>query len=539
VAAAVTSFIIVRKDSYQDSVLLMRISQELKRLDGIADAVVAMATPNNRDLLRQNGFVGPALDAAGANDLLIAVKGDSADAAAIEAAVDRLLRPDPSAPEEEARPTTLLAAVRANPDANMVLISVPGEYAAAEARRALLLDKHVMLFSSNVSTEDEVALKKEAVSRGLLCMGPDCGTAIINGKPLAFANVVRRGVIGVVGAAGTGIQEVTSLIHRLGGGISQAIGVGGRDLTDAVGGAMTLLGIEALAGDPGTQVIVVISKPPSPLVSRKIVEALAASSKPCVVHFVGAQVAGEDADPSVEQAVFFADSLAGAAKAAFRLATHGNLRQKSDAHSVNAPLDPSLQLAAGTRLCALFCGGTLGHEALAILTRAGLDVRSNLHKTGPLRITGAEPGAGHVLLDLGDEIFTQGRPHPMIEPALRNDRLAVEIAAAPAGLLLFDVVLGYGSHADPAGLLVLGIEQARAAARGVGHARPASRAHGTPLVAIASVTGTPDDPQDYRAQVRRLEDAGVIVAPDNRTAAEWTAALLQKAGRKGDPDALR
>ncbi len=210
----------------------------------------------------------------------------------------------------------------------MVLISVPGEYAAAEARRALLLDKHVMLFSSNVSIEDEVALKKEAVSRGLLCMGPDCGTAIINGKPLAFANVVRRGVIGVVGAAGTGIQEVTSLIHRLGGGISQAIGVGGRDLTDAVGGAMTLLGIEALAGDPGTQVIVVISKPPSPLVSRKIVEALAASSKPCVVHFVGARlgadaeapIAGSQRTPAANRSVFFAGSLAGAAEAAFRLA---------------------------------------------------------------------------------------------------------------------------------------------------------------------------------------------------------------------------
>ncbi len=547
-----TSFVIVRKDSYHDSVLLMRISRDLKTLDRIEDAVVAMGTPHNRDLLRRSGFDDPSLAAAGPNDLVIAVKGNRVDAAAVEAAIEKSLRSDESTADDETRPTTLSAAVRAHPDTNLVLISVPGEYAAEEARRALALDRHVMIFSSNVSIEEEVALKEDAVSRGLLCMGPDCGTAIVNGKPLAFANVVRRGSIGVVGAAGTGIQEVASCIHRLGGGVSQAIGVGGRDLSDTVGGMMTLLAIDALAADPGTDVIVVVSKPPSPVVSERVVDALARSSKRSVVHFVGASIRSGTAgaptqdeaaapmrfSPGAARPVLFADSLADAAEiaceqAGLRLPSGGGLpgaplsgdrpdtgAPSGTAQSASAIPELPPRLAAGAKLCALFCGGTLGHEALAILTRAGIEVRSNLHKAGPLRISGIEPAAGHVLLDLGDEIFTQGRPHPMIEPVLRNERLAIEIADPRAGLLLFDVVLGYGSHPDPAGILVRGVEQARQAAREQNRS----------ILAIASVTGTEDDPQDYRAQVRRLEEAGIVVAPDNRAAAQLAASLLKQLG---------
>jgi len=506
------ALVTIRRDSYYDSVLLMRLSQALKRRAGVADAEVVMGTPNNRELLVAAGFGGDELAAAGPNDLVIAVKGESITAAVVEAELHALLEAGRTTTGEETRPATLAAALRERPELNLVLISVPGEHAAREARHALAAGKHVMIFSDNVSLEDEVALKRDAVTRGLLMMGPDCGTAIINGKPLAFANAVRRGPIGVVGAAGTGIQEVTSCVHRLGGGVSQAIGTGGRDLSDAVGGIMTLFGIEALAADPETKVIVVISKPPSPSVAEKVVTALAAGGKPSVVHFVGAKPqSGHES-----RGIVFADSLAGAARDAFRLA--GGARKRTPAVSEALVTDLAGRLGRRAKLRGLFCGGTTGHEALALLARAGIRVRSNLQKQASLWIDGTVPVSGHVLLDLGDDVFTRGRPHPMIEPVLRNERLELEMADATVGVLLFDVVLGYGAHPDPAGVLRDGLERARALA---------SR-RSRKLVAIASVTGTQDDPQDSAEQTRKLAAAGVVVMPDNAQAAQLAAAVLAR-----------
>jgi FdrA protein len=510
----VAAFVLVRKDSYQDSVLLMRISEALKRLAGVEDAVVAMGTPHNRELLAAGGYRGPELASAGPNDLVIAVKGEAGAAKTVEAALDGLLRAEARGTAEEVRPATVAAAVKTHPEANLVLISLPGEHAAREARRALALGMHVMIFSDNVAIEDEVALKREALARGLLLMGPDCGTAIINGKPLGFANAVRRGVIGVVGAAGTGIQEVTSCVHRLGGGVSQAIGTGGRDLSAAVGGAMTRFAIEALAADPETQVIVVVSKPPAPEVAKEVLAILGRTGKPCVVHFVGEPAREADAARGIE----FTDSLAGAAEIACRLAGVPESERVSPTLDKMVVAGLAGRLQPGVKLRGLFCGGTTGQEALTLLMRAGLGVRSNLHTQGPLHVDGTGPVTGHALFDLGDDVFTRGRPHPMIEPVLRNERLMLEAEDTEVAVLLFDVVLGYGAHPDPAGVLVAGVEAARAAAG------PRE------IVAIASVTGTPDDPQDSRAQERTLAAAGIVVAPDNRQAASLAAALLRMVG---------
>lgn len=513
--------VVVRKDSYHDSILLMRTSRMLKEIEGVEDAVVVMGTPHNRELLKSIGYGGPELDGAGPNDLVLGARGEGVSRRTIEDALDAIQRRETPTSAETARPTNLREAVHAHPEANLVLISVPGEHAAREARRALALGRHVMVFSDNVTIEDEVALKRTACDKGLLMMGPDCGTAMLNGLPLGFANAVRPGVIGIVGASGTGIQEVASCIHRLGGGISQAIGTGGRDLSEAVGGAMTLLGLAALAEDPATRVIVVVSKPPSPEVADRVILALEGASKPGVVHFVGA----EPAERRRMGSVVFADSLAGAAETACRLAGTPLSAEAAVEAAIEAATNRladrlAAQLPRGARLRGIFCGGTTGHEALVLLSRAGLEIRSNLHKKGDLRITGSHPLPGHVLLDLGDDLFTMGRPHPMIEPILRNDRLALEVADPETGLLLFDVILGYGSHADPAGIL----------ARGVAEAREFCRRSGRPLVAIASITGTQDDPQDYAASVGRLEAEGITVMPDNRRAAELAAAVLRRVG---------
>lgn len=511
----------IHRDSYHDSVLLMRLTQELKVNDAVRDAVVVMGTPHNLDLLRQNGFSGPELESAGANDLVIAVRG-KVTPELVETVLEELLRGDRSGTTFEMRPGSLAEAVRDHPEANLVLISVPGERAAREARQALAAHRHVMLFSDNVSIAEEIELKNEARRQGLLMMGPDCGTAIINGHPLAFANAVRRGPIGVVGASGTGIQEITSCIHRLGSGVSQAIGTGGRDLSDAVGGTMTLFGIEALAADPATEVIVVVSKPPSQNSALKIVAALASTPKPCIVHFVGA-----DPRPAEERhQIVFADTLAGTAELACRLAEGQG--QAPGTRTALHPTDPepdqrSVQpladrLPPETTLRGLFCGGTTAHEALTLLTRAGLTVSSNLKAPSPASQDAAGSGGGSLLLDLGADEFTQGRPHPMIEPGLRNERLAVEITQPRVGLLLFDLILGFGSHADPAGVLAEGAKAARAAAR----------RDGREIVAIASITGTDDDPQDLRLQRRKLEEAGIVVTKDNRSAAQLAAAVMRR-----------
>jgi len=505
--------VIVARDSYHDSVLLMRLSRAIGELPGVDDAAVVMGTPANRDLLAASGYADPALAGVGPNDLVIAARGPALERAAIQAELGRLLAPASGGEASEIRPTSLRAALRSHPEANFVLVSVPGEYAAAEARHALAAGRHVMLFSDNVPLEAEIALKRQAAAAGLLLMGPDCGTAIINGLPLGFANAVRRGSIGLVGAAGTGTQEVTSLVHRGGGGISQAIGTGGRDLSEAVGGATMLAGIAALADDPATAVIIVISKPPARAVADKVVAAIRQAGKPAVIHFVGAPPGPPDEDGRI----VYADSLADAARQACRLAgiavpEEPTAPDSARVDALAAPLRPDATLRG------LFCGGTTGQEALFVLERAGHAVRSNLHKTGPLRIEGLETVGGHVLLDLGDDVFTRGRPHPMLEPALRSERLAAEMADPTVGLLLFDCVIGYGSHPDPAGILARDIERARAQAR----------ARGREILAIASVTGTPLDPQDSRAQASRLEAAGILVEPSNYAAARLAAAVLSR-----------
>ena len=364
-----------------------------------------------------------------------------------------------------------------------------------------------MLFSDNVSVEDEIALKDEAVGAGLLMMGPDCGTAILSGIPLGFANAVRRGSIGIVGASGTGIQEISCLVHRFGGGISHAIGTGGRDLSEAIGGRMTRLGIAALANDPKTDVLVVVSKTPAPGVGKAVLDALRAAEVPAVVHFVG-QTAREK-----EGSLVFADSLAATAALA------------CDAAGIPVPSDgqttPHGEVAAAEgRLLGLFCGGTLCQEAWTLLTRAGLRVGANVAPNAAARAA-AEGGTGHILLDLGEDRFTVGRPHPMIEPSLRDERVAAAGKDRSIAVVLTDLVLGYGAHPDP------GASLAAAAAEAIATARKDGRR----LAVVTSITGTDRDPQDYGRQKAALENAGVRIAASNAQAADLARRLLKEGGR--------
>jgi len=493
----------VRQACYLDSVALMRYSKTLMEVDGVVEAAMMMGTPANREIMTNAGLLGPDARSASGGDLIIGVRAENAKAAqsALDEAKRLVEQPSGNRGSQMAwRPRSIRAAVASKPDANLALISVSGEFAVAEARKAIRRGLHVMIFSDNVAVADEVALKTEAREAGLLLMGPDCGTAIINGVPLAFANKVPRGNIGLIGASGTRMQEISCLIAQGGGGISQAIGVGGRDLSEAVGGITTLMALDALDADPETAHIVLVSKPPSAKVAARVLARIGASAKTFTICFIGA---GDFEHP---ENAYPAATLKGAAE-------HALARTGTDVE-IGAGFDTSggSSKRREGRVVGLFAGGTLAAEAQVVFRAAGEAVASNAPIPGVAALGAAN--AGHSMIDLGADEYTRGRPHPMIDPSVRDRALQDALADENVAVVLLDLVLGFGAHGDPAGHLAQQLE-----------GRPA----GGPVI-VASVTGTEDDPQPRAAQVATLERAGVLVAPSNAQAAELALALCTGSG---------
>lgn len=486
----------VRAGAYYDSVVLMQLQRGLLELSGVIDAGVVMATQANRDLLAANNLL-PESIIANPDDLLIVVKAEAEDLAADAIGkVDELLaRRKSSAVSQDFRPRSLSSAVKQLPGANWVLISVPGRYAAGVAREALDLGKHVFLYSDNVSLEDEITLKKIAREKGLLVMGPDCGTAIINDIGLGFANRVRRGGIGIVGASGTGTQAVTTQIHNLGGGISHAMGTGGRDIKSGVGAITAHQALNLLARDDETKVIVLVSKPPSPDIATQLISAAQATGKPVIVYFIGypppARRIGN---------LHFAISLSEAAELAVRELENSRLETKEQRPETSNPESPVSSLYVR----GLFSGGTLAYETLLGLQASLSPIYSNAPITNNQNLTDPLYSEAHAIIDLGDEFFMMGRLHPMIDNDLRIRRMKQEAADPEVGMILLDVVLGEGSHADPAGELAPVIKEIIQERAGK-------------LEIVAIVIGTDDDPQNLQSQVDQLKDAGVTVF---RTATE-------------------
>jgi succinyl-CoA synthetase alpha subunit len=505
----------VEANLYRDSVTLMQLSANLAALPGIEQAYAVMGTPNNLGLLRDAGVVVEQISGK-PNDLVIVVEGASEQAVS-----DALAQADAELYKEEETSEEATQKVAARsigmglqelPEANLALISTPGEYAAAEAIKALNVGLHVMMFSDNVSLEDEIQIKHMAHERGLLVMGPDCGTAIVNGIPLGFANAVRRGKIGVIGASGTGLQQVTSLVDLWGRGVSQAIGTGSRDLHERVGGVSMLDALDALAADPDTEVIVLVSKPPALEVARRVLERARQVDKPVVVDFIGARPNGMDSG-----ALKMVSTLDEAAAAAVTLAG-GTVPREGEADARPAQL---IRFAAGQRyLRGLFSGGTFSYESTLILHAALGAVYSNTPVEPEHKLENAWASRGHTTVDLGDDEFTRGRPHPMIDYRLRIERLLNQAHDPEVALILLDVVLGYGSHPDPASELVPAIEQARKVASAAGRS----------LVFVASVCGTERDPQQVSRQAAALRQAGVLLGRSNAEAARLATRVLCEAG---------
>jgi FdrA protein len=480
-------FNLVRRGTYHDSVTLLRLGGALERVPGVTRAAAMMGTPANRALLADAGLLAESGEHAGPTDLVIAVVAETASVAELawQEAAHALTRTHAGGAASRGRPRSLDAALRAMPDATLALVSVPGLYAAAEATRALLAGLDVMLFSDNVPLGDEVRLKRLARERGRFMMGPDCGTAILGGVPLGFANAVPRGRIGLAAASGTGLQAVSCHIAAAGEGVSHAIGLGGRDLSDDVGGLMLEPALAALAADPETTVICVIGKPPGLVTGEKLRGWIAALGKPCVTHFTGD--AGHSTTATLEDA-------AAAAVAVARGESPRPAPLAADAARVAASAATVVR-PGGRFVRGVFAGGTLAQEAAALLgTRVG-------------------GGDGHRVVDLGDDAYTVARPHPMIDGTLRQQWIGREARDPATAVILFDVVLGYGAHPDPAGELLPAIATARA----------------QQVALVASVCGTAGDPQGLARQTTALGAAGVLVMPSNARAARLAGLIATRA----------
>ncbi|MGW5641778.1 acyl-CoA synthetase FdrA [Saccharopolyspora sp. NPDC003752] len=505
---------LIKENTYFDSVSLMSISTKANKIDGVEQAFVAMATEMNKGVLKNLDLLTPEPAAAGNGDLMIVAvtAGGVATDDVIAQIEDLLIRKAPVGGEAAITYRTIASAAAGEPGSNLAILAVNGAYAAREARKALENDLHVMMFSDNVSVEDEIELKTLAHQKGLLMMGPDCGTAIINNVGLCFANAVRPGTIGIVAASGTGSQEVSVRIHALGGGISQLIGTGGRDLSAEVGGIMMIDGIRALAQDPRTEAIVLVSKPPAPEVEKKVLAEIATAGKPVVVYFIGGS----------EQAVtaaggHFASSSQDAALQAVRLSAIPD--------AVVPELDTARvaevrgELGADQRFVrGLFCGGTLCDESMYALLDDGEKVFSNIQKNADFVLRAADASTGHTFLDFGDDEFTNGRPHPMIDPSLRLERLVREAADPTVAVIVMDFVLGFGAHEDPVGVTLPAIAEAKRIAADAGR-------H---LEIVGYVLGTDIDTPSLAAQVAALEAAGVTVTRSSTETGQFARAIIRK-----------
>ena len=513
----------IKKGEYFDSVTLMIVAQKINEFEGIKDAAVVMNTAENRSILESSGLLISEFDDAKASDLLICVNAENDDIA--EKAmlqVDEILENvrHEISDTEDFLPKSLETALRTLPDANLVLISVAGKYAAQEAKKALKQGLHVMIFSDNVSLEDEITLKKYACEKNLFVMGPDCGTAIINGIPLAFANVVNRGNIGMVAASGTGLQEISSIISNNGAGISQAVGTGGRDVKKEVGGIMFLAALDALIHDKNTEIIVLVSKPPAKEVLGKILKKVENIHKPVIAIFLGADEKLFEGSKAIP-----AKTLEEAALISVKLAQKKEMdsfkeifeKRKKRIQEI-AQKEVETKTSKQKYLRGLFCGGTLCEEAQLILHDLIGDVYSNITSKKEFLLNDPWRSTKNTLIDMDADEFTVGRPHPMIDYSLRNRRILKEAEYPEVAVILLDVVLGFGSNMNPAEELVPVIRQAEKIALKAGRQ----------LTFVCSITGTELDPQNKKEVEKKLKSAGVFIMESNAAASEFAGLIIKK-----------
>ena len=502
---------LLKKNLYFDSVSLMKISGQVSALPGVKEAIVGMGTELNKELLQNLGLLDAEMENAEASDLLIGIQAETDEAIekALSEVENSFARKNKTANSDGARRFQTIQQVADLDEAyNLAAVSVPGLYAARECKTALMNNMHVFLFSDNVTVEEEIELKNLALDKGLLMMGPDCGTAIINGVPLGFANRVREGDIGIVAASGTGLQHVITLIANMEGGITQAIGTGGRDLSEKVGGKTMLAALDALKDDPKTRVIVILSKPPAASVASKVLDKAKNLGKPVVLCLFGQDKIENLGNIhqcfDIEETAARAVSLSLGKEAKFKDAYF----KPEAADEFNRSRLPGQKYVRG-----IFGGGTLCDEAMITFRRKNIAFHSNIPISENERLADVHKSCGNTFMDMGDDYFTKGKPHPMIDPSLRNKRIVQDALESDTAAIMLDFVLGHGSHPDPAGVALEAVNEAKAALKD------------RKILWLASIVGTKDDPQNYREQIGKLINAGFIVSESNVALARLAAEI--------------
>ncbi len=497
----------IRSGSYFDSAVLMQLQRSVAQLEGVQDAGVVMGTEENKEILAHIDLVNEEILAAKPDDMVIVVRADNEDAAVNALGqVDELLTRKKSSVDQDYRPKSFEGAADILPDASWVLISVAGRFAAGVARKALDAGKHVFLFSDNVSVEDEISLKKEAAEKGLLVMGPDCGTAMISGIGLGFANKIRRGPIGVVAAAGTGLQQVTTRIHQMGSGITHGIGTGGRDLKDAIGAATFLMALDVLARDPDTKVITLVSKPPAPKVAEKVIRKARLINKPVVINFIARKPTSRQ-----EGNLWFATGMDDAAELSVQLA----LKPPKLKSQADLPLKKFAKTQRYFR--GLFSGGTLAYEAQFLLEDYIGRVWANAPINKENKLKDSLVSEENTIVDLGEDEFTVGRLHPMMDNEMRIRRLMEEARDPSVAVIMLDVVIGYGSHPDPASEL----------APAIAKAKDMAQKDGRYLEVVVVATGTDKDPQNLDRQIEQLRAVDAWVSSSNEEVVGYAGSILR------------
>lgn len=506
---------VIRKNQYFDSVFLMGISKHISDVGGVQQNAVLMGSETNKGLLADIGIRDEQIDTAQPNDLIVAVVADTSQTVSeVLGKLDEYLLGGVQT-ASTSNPHSFEDGLAQKPSANLAVISVPGEYAAREAHKALEAGLNVFLFSDNVSIEEELELKKIAAEKKLLVMGPDCGTSLIGGVGIGFANLVRKGSIGAIGAAGTGLQEFTSQVHNAGFGISHAIGTGGHDLSDQIGGLTTFAALDALEVDPATKVIAIISKPPGAKTLARLVERFKTCTKPVVGCFLGTRAEPQNADSNFRRASIIDEAVRLSILMVNMESTFNEEKFSPEelewlAHE-KASWNSEQKYVRG-----IMAGGTFSYQSQQVFHDSGILVRSNAPLDAKNRLRDSNQSFGHTIVDMGSDEYTLGKPHPMIDGTLRKQRILTESRDPQTAILFIDFILGYNASMDPVGELLDAITEAK----------KITQKSGGNLTVVASVCGTDGDPQDINVQTQMLRDAGVMVFSSNAKAAAFCCELL-------------
>ncbi|MBE7092912.1 MAG: acyl-CoA synthetase FdrA [Clostridiales bacterium] len=504
----------VEKNVYYDSVFLMKLASKLTNIEGIDNASIGMGTPLNKDTMADLELLTSEGSEATANDLIIAIRGENNEICDFaKAEFEKSIKE-----KRQSQGTTAYRSIggakAALPDSNLAIISVAGEYAAVEGKRALQNDMNVFMFSDNVPIEDEVELKKLAQEKGLYMMGPGCGLSFINGVAIGLCSMVNRGDIGLVGASGSGIQEVMVLVHRNGFGVSHAIGTGGRDMSDEVGGITMIQGIRALEADESTKVIALISKPPSQSALMKVISVVKECKKPVVIQFING-----DNQVLKENGIMYSESFDQTAEMVMELSSGKKVKLQDDM-DYEKIADEEVKKFSGEQkyFRGILCGGSLTDEAQLMWTKQKGDIYSNVAFDKKLMLDDPFCSKEHTLIDIGDEIFTKGRAHVAIDPTARVNRFIKEARDKETAVIYLDFLLGYALHPDPASVMSKAIIEEKARAK----------SEGRHLCVVATICGSDMDPQGFEEQKQILLDAGVIVAETNSRVVNLAMKIINK-----------